>query len=167
MAERRSVTLGHISNPARRFLTIAVARRCVAEAGISRQCLSKWVNRYRTSGDAGLLDRASVPDNQPTTLDPALVAEIERLRREKKWSARRIAGELTVDGHRVSSIERRPVGLLIGVSRVDPRAATTDPGEEADQEGRSGVHDRQVKSKCVVYRGRRVIPRGVMRSGRV
>ena len=53
-----------------------------AEAGICRQCLSKWVNRHRTSGDAGLLDRASVPHHRPATLDPVLGERIEKLRRE-------------------------------------------------------------------------------------
>ncbi|MFD4369966.1 helix-turn-helix domain-containing protein, partial [Rhodococcus sp. NPDC058521] len=89
---------------------LRLVRRCqdrpiahvAAEAAISRQCLSKWVHRYRTSGEAGLLDRASVPHHQPTTLDPVLVDRIEKLRRDKKWSARRIADELTGDGHQAS-----------------------------------------------------------------
>ena len=32
-----------------------------AEAGVSRQCLSKWVRRYRRDGEAGLVDRSSAP----------------------------------------------------------------------------------------------------------
>ncbi len=32
-----------------------------AEMGISRQCASRWVNRHRRYGEAGLLDRPSVP----------------------------------------------------------------------------------------------------------
>ena len=32
-----------------------------AEAGVSRQCLSKWKARYDDLGEAGLVDRASVP----------------------------------------------------------------------------------------------------------
>jgi len=57
-----------------------------AEAGVSRQCLSKWVHRYRQEGEQGLVDRSSAPHRQPTALHPDLVADIERLRREKKWS---------------------------------------------------------------------------------
>lgn len=30
-----------------------------AEAGISRQCLSKWINRYRRLGAEGLFDGSS------------------------------------------------------------------------------------------------------------
>ncbi len=36
-----------------------------AEMGISRQCASKWVNRRRRHGEAGLLDQPSVPRHQP------------------------------------------------------------------------------------------------------
>ena len=74
-----------------------------AEAGVSRQCLSKWVQRYRLEGEVGLIDRASTPRRTPTTLHPDLVAEIEQLRRTRKWSARLIAVELSDRGHRVST----------------------------------------------------------------
>jgi transposase len=62
--------------------------------GISRQCASKWVNRYRKYGEAGLLDRPSVPHHQPTATSSEVVARIEWLRRDRKHSARRIALEL-------------------------------------------------------------------------
>ena len=73
-----------------------------AEAGVSRQCLSKWVRRYRRDGEAGLVDRSSAPHHHPGQLDPRVVAEIERLRRTHKWSARLIVVELAEQGHRVS-----------------------------------------------------------------
>ncbi|WP_425334550.1 helix-turn-helix domain-containing protein [Prescottella agglutinans] len=41
-----------------------------AEAGISRQYLSKWVSRYRTSGDAGPHDRAGVPPSPTHHANP-------------------------------------------------------------------------------------------------
>jgi transposase InsO family protein len=73
-----------------------------AEAGVSRQCLSKWVQRYRRDGDGGLEDHSSAPGRRPTALAPEVVAEIERLRRDKKWSARLIVVELAEQGHQVS-----------------------------------------------------------------
>ena len=73
-----------------------------AEVGVSRQCLSKWVTRYRVHGEAGLVDRSSAPHHHPGQLDPRVVAEIERLRRTYKLSARLIAVELAEQGHRVS-----------------------------------------------------------------
>ncbi|MBM4570202.1 IS481 family transposase, partial [Rhodococcus hoagii] len=69
-----------------------------AEMGISRACASKWVHRYREFGESGLLDRPSIPHRQPTATAAEVVTRIERLRREKKWSARRIALELANDG---------------------------------------------------------------------
>jgi len=73
-----------------------------AEAGVSRQCLSKWVGRYRHDSEAGLEDRWSAPVRRPGQLDARIVAEIERLRRTRKWSARLIAVELAEQGYAVS-----------------------------------------------------------------
>ncbi len=73
-----------------------------AEAGVSRACLSKWVHRYQRLGEAGLLDRSSVPHASPSQIAPELVALIEAWRRERKWTARQIAAELARDGHSVS-----------------------------------------------------------------
>jgi transposase InsO family protein len=94
-----------------------------AEMGISRQCASKWVNRWRRHGEAGLLDRPSVPHHQPTATPAQVVARMEQLRRKRKWSARRIATELASDGITISA---RTVGrhlLQLGLNRrrfLDP-----------------------------------------------
>lgn len=69
-----------------------------AEMGISRACASKWVHRYREFGEIGLLDRHSIPHHQPTATPTEVVTRIESLRRERKWSARRIALQLANDG---------------------------------------------------------------------
>lgn len=34
--------------------------------GISRQCASKWVNRFRRYGELGLADRSATPHRSPT-----------------------------------------------------------------------------------------------------
>jgi transposase len=73
-----------------------------AEAGVSRQCLSKWNARYATLGEVGLVDRSSAPHASPAQTEGAVVVRIETLRREKKWSARLIAGELNEDGISIS-----------------------------------------------------------------
>jgi transposase len=90
---------------------LRLVRRCqdrpiahvAAETHLSRQCLSKWVHRYRQHCEAGLADHTSAPHRRPTQLHPDLVAQIERLRRDKKWSARLIAVELSEQGHPVSA----------------------------------------------------------------
>jgi transposase-like protein len=81
-----------------------------AEMGISRTTASKWVNRYRRYGDLGLLDRSSVPHRQPNATPGRLVDRIERMRRERKWSASRIAFELEQEGTPVS---RRTITRLL------------------------------------------------------
>src|SRR5829696_2012861 len=68
---------------------LRLVRRCryrpiahvAAEAGVSRQCLSKWVSRYRRDGEAGLTDHTSTPLRRPTRLDADIMGSIEQLRR--------------------------------------------------------------------------------------
>jgi transposase len=81
-----------------------------AEMGISRQCASKWVNRYRKYGELGLQDLSSTPHHQPTATAARLVAEIEAMRRTRKWSASRITFELRMDG---AVIARRTVTKIL------------------------------------------------------
>jgi transposase len=111
-----------------------------AEAGISRQCLSKWKNRYNALGEGGLLDRSSAPWVSPARLDAAVVAQIEVLRRERKWSARRIAIELNSQGVTVSATtvgrwlvrlglnQRRYLDPAGDTFRIPRRITTRHPG---------------------------------------
>lgn len=98
-----------------------------AEMGISRQCASKWVNRYRKYGDLGLQDRSSAPHHHPAATAAGLVAEIEAMRRTRKWSASRITFELRTDG---IVIARRTVTKILrnlGLHRrrfIDPNGET-------------------------------------------
>src|SRR5918993_794528 len=94
-----------------------------AEAGISRQCLSKWKARYDEHGEAGLVDRASVPRTSPTQLDQRVVEQIEAWRREHKWTARQIHRELTRTGHQVSLATVGRWMVRLGINRrrdLDP-----------------------------------------------
>lgn len=112
-----------------------------AEAGISRQCLSKWVRRYRADGEAGLEDRRSRPRSSPNRLPPQVVDRIEVLRRERKWSARLIAVELREDGvdvstatvgrwlHRLGLSNRRHLDPTGASNRTPQAITTTRPGE--------------------------------------
>src|SRR5665647_922644 len=114
---------------------LRLVRRCAhrpiahvaAEAGISRQCLSKWKARFDDFGEVGLLDRACVPHASPTALDPGLVALIEGWRRDQKWSARAIHLELARRGHRVSVATVGRWLVRLGISRrrdIDPDGST-------------------------------------------
>ncbi|TFH74335.1 IS481 family transposase [Cellulomonas sp. HD19AZ1] len=98
-----------------------------AEAGISRQCLSKWKARFDELGEVGLLDRSSAPHASPSQLDARAVDLIERLRRQHKWTARAIHLELTRAGHRVSLVTVARWLVRLGVNRrrdIDPDGST-------------------------------------------
>lgn len=98
-----------------------------AEMGISRQCASKWVHRYRQFGELGLHDRSCTPQRQPTATPAGVVSRIESMRREHKYSAARIAFELDGDG---VTISRRTVTRHLhhlGLNRrrfIDPTGAS-------------------------------------------
>ncbi|KGM08674.1 transposase [Cellulomonas bogoriensis 69B4 = DSM 16987] len=112
-----------------------LAQRCqprpiahvAADAGISRRCLSKWKARYDELGEVGLLDRSSVPHASPMQMPADVVELIERLRRDHKWTVRRIHLELTRTGHRVSSATVSRWLTRRGINRrrdIDPDGST-------------------------------------------
>src|SRR4051812_22015896 len=76
-----------------------------------------------TLGELGVLDRSCAPHRQPTATAAEVVAEIEVMRRTRKWSASRIAFEL---GRRGVAISRRTVSrhlVALGLNRhrfIDP-----------------------------------------------
>lgn len=127
--------MGHRNAPLTPAGRLRLIRRCqtrpiahvAAEAGISRQCLSKWVGRWRQAGEAGLVDRRSTPATSPSRLDQGIVARIEQLRRDRKLSARLIAVELAADGIAVSvaTVGRWLVRLGLNHRRdLDPTGAS-------------------------------------------
>jgi transposase InsO family protein len=94
-----------------------------AEMGISRACASKWVNRWRRYGEVGLHDRSSAPRHSPGATPAWAIAQIEAWRRERKWSATRIAHELAELGFRINArtVSRHLTRLGLGRRRfLDP-----------------------------------------------
>ena len=73
--ERGRPVLAHANAPLTPAGRLRLIQRCqsrpiahvAAEAGVSRQCLSKWKNRYDTLGEVGLIDRSSAPHASPTS----------------------------------------------------------------------------------------------------
>ena len=98
-----------------------------AEAGISRQCLSKWKSRHERLGLLGLCDRSSAPHSSPAQTLPPVVERIEQLRRERKLSARLIANELNDEGVQVSAATVGRWLVRLGINRrrdLDPTGAS-------------------------------------------
>jgi len=70
--------------------------KAVAEAaGVCLRTARKWVDRYRREGLAGLQDRSSRPHRIRLPTSAAVVAEIERLRRQR-WTGKQIAIQVGV-----------------------------------------------------------------------
>lgn len=88
-----------------------------AEFMISRATVTKWCRRYAEHGTAGLQEISSRPHASPSQTPPEVVARIEALRRDHKWSATRIAFKLGCEGIRISP---RTVGrwfARLGINR--------------------------------------------------
>ena len=105
--------------------------------GISRACASKWVNRWRCHGEAGLRDRPSIPHRQPTATPAEVVTLIESWRRERTWSARRIAVELE---HRGTTVSVRTVSRILERLGVNRRRFLDPAGQSNWAPGR--IHAR-------------------------
>src|SRR5690606_7223217 len=118
--------MSHRNAPLTPHGRLRLVRRCqrrpiahvAAEAGVSRQCLGKWVARYREHGEAGLHDRSSAPHQRPLQTPHAVVDQITAMRK-KKWSARRIARELAHEGTSISVTTVTRWLHRLGLNRLD------------------------------------------------
>ena len=141
---------------------LRLVRRCryrpiahvAAEASLSRQCLSKWVNRYRVGGEDALGDHSSAPHHRPTQLSPELIGLIEELRRDKKWSARLISVELAERGHPVSAATVQRWLARLGINRR--RDLDTD-----------GTNLREPSKKIIARYGGHMVHLDVKKVGRI
>jgi transposase InsO family protein len=89
-----------------------------AAAGISERTGYKWLARYRAGGEPELHDRSSAPGRCPHRLPAELVAEIERLRRQR-LTGPQIARHLAMPVSTVGAVLRR---LGLGrLSALDPK----------------------------------------------
>ena len=86
-------------------------------AGVIERTAAKWLDRWRSEGEAGLFDRSSAPKARPTQLESGRVEAIEALRRLRMTGAE-ISESLRVALSTVSRWLRR-IGLG-KLSRLDP-----------------------------------------------
>ncbi|EAV43515.1 putative insertion sequence transposase protein [Stappia aggregata IAM 12614] len=80
--------------------------------GVSAKIVSRWVERYKVEGPAGMADRSSRPDRMPAATDPLICERIIALRRQR-WTGKHIAREVGVSPATVSRVLRRA-----GLSRL-------------------------------------------------
>ena len=89
------------------------------QLGISRATAYKWVRRYRTEGEAGLLDRSSRPHRSPRRLPASVEAGILAARAEWRYGPDRLGPLLGLPPstvHRV--LARRGLSRLRDADRV-------------------------------------------------
>ena len=85
------------------------------EGGYSRAAMTKWYKRWLAQGEAGLLDRTSRPERQPTRTPDDIEEMVIQLRVAEKWGSRPDRrtpghGRRRVDHHRArQQIEHRDV----------------------------------------------------------
>ena len=77
------------------------------EMGVSRQCVSYWVDRYLTEGEDGLHERSSRPHTSPTRTPAQVEARVIELRKQQRRGQDWIGPELGVPARTVSRILRR------------------------------------------------------------
>lgn len=77
------------------------------ELGVSRQCAHRWIARFRTEGEAGLVDRSSRPHRCPRRTSVAVEQQVLELRRDQRRGQDWIGPELGVSARTVSAILRR------------------------------------------------------------
>ena len=131
----------------KRVLEDGIALTQAAEAaGVSARTAGKWVRRYRTEGETGLLDRSSAPRNVHNVTPPDRVEAIAALRR-LALTGPEIAELLEMATSTVSAVLKR-IGLG-KLSRLDPpepirRYERSRPGElihiDVKKLGRIGPH---------------------------
>ena len=102
-----------------------------AAAGVSERTTSKWVERYRAEGEAGLEDRSSAPKSVPRRTPEGRVEAIAALRR-LRFTGAEIAFALGMALSTVSAVLRRiGLGRLSRLERPEPpnRYERQRPGE--------------------------------------
>lgn len=78
-----------------------------AEMGISRPTAHKWLRRWRSEGESGLIDRSSRPGRTPHRTAPATEAQVCRLRQDRKLGPARIGPILGLPSSTVHRILTR------------------------------------------------------------
>lgn len=97
---------------------------------ISRQCASKWWNRYLDEGLEGLADRSSRPRSCPHQTSRRRERKIIKLRRKRRWGPARIGMQLRIPSSTVHAVLvrnglnrlrwiDRPTGLTVRTIHTD------------------------------------------------
>jgi transposase InsO family protein len=89
-----------------------------AEAGVARQTLGKWYERWSAEGEQGLFDRSSRPACSPNQTPTQIEDRIEAARRSHKLGPVQLAGVLAEEGIILPASTIYRVLVRRGISRL-------------------------------------------------
>lgn len=101
-----------------RVLSGRPASHVAKELGVSRQCVHRWVSRFRRLGPVGLLDRSSRHHWHPATTPPEAAARLLELRRTERLGRDELAHRVGVSPSTASRIIAR--AGLPALHELDP-----------------------------------------------
>ena len=115
--------------------------------GASRQCVSKWVRRYREEGRAGLQDRSSRPRCSPKRTSPELEERVLQARRTL-----RAVVESSVIRHppKFNALPSQPSGGLSGGGGGYRRKDDLDAGSGHRRAAFVGENDVSASSQAAM-----------------
>jgi transposase len=88
------------------------------EAGIARQTLGKWYERWISEGEQGLVDRSSRPECSPNQTAVHIEDRVEALRRERKLGPVQLMGLLAGEGVEIAASTVYRILVRRGISRL-------------------------------------------------
>jgi len=77
------------------------------ELGVSRQCVARWVSRFRAEGPAGLLDRSSRPRTSPSRTSERIGKQLLELRVRERLGPPELARRCGVSASTASRLIAR------------------------------------------------------------
>ena len=89
-----------------------------AEAGVARQTLGKWHERWSVEGEEGLHDRSSRPASSPNQTHAEIEDRVEALRRHHKLGPIQLSGLLRAEGITLAPSTIYRVLVRRGISRL-------------------------------------------------
>lgn len=150
------------------FVTLAAAGVVTfAEAcrrfGISRQTGYVWLRRYERWGEAGLVDRSSVPKSHPAATPPEveeLVCAVRRL--HPGWGGRKIRGFLLRQGHRTVPAPSTITQILRRNRLLEPVVAEPKSYQRFETDAPNRLWQMDFKGWFSLTSGQRIHPFGVL-----
>lgn len=92
-----------------------------AAMGVSRKCVTTWIDRFAAEGEAGLADRSSRPHSSPSQTTPEREQAVLRIRAEERVGRDEVADRSGVPARTVSRILARHGVPRLGKSSVRVR----------------------------------------------